>query len=132
MPVPGAAIVTRGSSPEAFRGRTKITILVATDSARQPSLDVPERRRATTQLGDRPSVRSRYSLERVFDTRLRTVSQGSSRIQECWRTSEALLDLDGGAGGLEGLGSLLGGLLGDLLDDGLRGAVHEVLGLLQT
>lgn len=34
--------------------------------------------------------------------------------------------------GLEGLGSLLGGLLGDLLDDGLRGAVHEVLGLLQT
>ena len=42
------------------------------------------------------------------------------------------LDLDGGAGALEGLGSLLGGLLGDLLEDGLRGAVDEVLGLLQT
>src|SRR5690242_14881487 len=45
---------------------------------------------------------------------------------------EVLLDLDGGAGALEGLGSLLGGLLGDLLENGLRGAVHEVLGLLQT
>src|SRR5262249_38904545 len=43
-----------------------------------------------------------------------------------------LLELDGGAGLFElGLG-LVGVFLGDLLDDGLRGGVDEVLGLLET
>src|ERR687893_85573 len=43
-----------------------------------------------------------------------------------------LLDGDRGAGGLEGGLGLLGSVLGDLLEDGLRGAVDEVLGLLEA
>lgn len=43
-----------------------------------------------------------------------------------------LLDLDGRTGALEGLGGLLSGVLGNLLEDRLRGAVHEVLGLLEA
>src|SRR5699024_1512132 len=42
------------------------------------------------------------------------------------------LDRDGGAGALQGLLGLGGGVLVDLLQDGLGGAVHEVLGLLQA
>src|SRR6478735_5345647 len=44
----------------------------------------------------------------------------------------ASLDGDGGAGGLEGLLGLVRGSLVDLLEDGLRGGLNEVLGLLQT
>src|SRR5947208_14241003 len=43
-----------------------------------------------------------------------------------------LLDRNAGAGALERLLRLVGGLLVGLLEDGLRGAVHEVLGLLET
>src|SRR4051812_24107090 len=43
-----------------------------------------------------------------------------------------LLDGDRGAGALEGGLRLLGGLLVDLLQERLRGAVHQVLGLLQA
>src|SRR6201995_4395029 len=42
-----------------------------------------------------------------------------------------LLDLNGGAGALEGSLGLLRGLLVDLLKDGLRRAVDQVLGLLE-
>ena len=42
------------------------------------------------------------------------------------------LELDAAAGGLEGLLGLGSGLLVDLLQDGLGGALDEVLGLLQT
>src|SRR5690606_40914291 len=42
------------------------------------------------------------------------------------------LDGDGGAGGLELLLGLVGLLLGDTLEDGLGGAVDEVLGLLEA
>src|SRR5882757_2873608 len=48
-----------------------------------------------------------------------------------WRRG-VLLDLDRGAGRREGVLGLLRGFLGGLLQDGLRSAVHEVLGLLQT
>src|SRR6266851_3427948 len=52
-----------------------------------------------------------------------------------WRCPEKgrpLLELDGGAGRLELRLGLLGILLGDLLQDGLGGAVDQVLGLLQA
>src|SRR6478735_6843254 len=42
-----------------------------------------------------------------------------------------LLELDGGAGALEGRLRLLGVLLGRLLEHRLRGVVDELLGLLQ-
>src|SRR5690349_10011479 len=42
------------------------------------------------------------------------------------------LELDGGAGALELLLGLLGRSLVDVLEDGLRGAVDEVLGLLEA
>jgi hypothetical protein len=41
-----------------------------------------------------------------------------------------LLELDGGAGGLEGRLCLVSVGLRDVLQDGLGGAVHEVLGFL--
>src|SRR5690606_12420394 len=75
-------------------------------------------RRATTRMDDRSSVLTRYTS--------RGTCCGSGRIRE------VLLDLDRGAGALEGLGGLVGLLLVDLLEDRLRGAVDEVLGLLQT
>src|SRR3954464_7239307 len=37
-----------------------------------------------------------------------------------------------GAGGLEALLGLARGVLGDLLQNGLRGGLHELLGLLET
>src|SRR3954464_14521295 len=43
-----------------------------------------------------------------------------------------LLDGHRGAGALEGCLGLVGGLLGHLFQDRLRGAVHQVLGLLET
>src|SRR5665811_916619 len=42
------------------------------------------------------------------------------------------LEGDGGASALEGSLSLLRNVLGDLLQNDLRGAVNDVLGLLQT
>src|SRR3954470_10998750 len=48
------------------------------------------------------------------------------------RRQPGALDGDGGAGALEGGLGLLRGVLVDLLQDRLGGAVHEVLGLLQT
>ena len=42
------------------------------------------------------------------------------------------LDLDGAAGGLEGSLGLLGDVLLDLLENRLRGALDEILGLLQA
>src|SRR6476619_3041163 len=45
---------------------------------------------------------------------------------------DCLLDGHRGAGALEGCLGLVGGLLGHLLQDRLRGAVHQVLGLLET
>src|SRR5690606_40087998 len=69
-------------------------------------------------MDDRSSVLTRYTS--------RGTCCGSGRIRE------VLLDLDRGAGALEGLGGLVGLLLVDLLEDRLRGAVDEVLGLLQT
>src|SRR5688572_2930090 len=72
-------------------------------------------------MDDRSSVRRRYSPEG-------TVSAFAAVVAD----RGVLLDLDRGAGGLEGLGGLLGGVLGDLLEDRLRSAVHEVLGLLEA
>src|SRR6478609_9636268 len=46
--------------------------------------------------------------------------------------SDASLDGDGGAGGLEGLLGLVRGLLGGVLEDRLGGGLDEVLRLLQT
>src|SRR4051812_23345151 len=105
-------------APGALGGTTKITILRPPEGARQPPHDAPERRRATTRMDDRSSALERYRPRGP-----------ASRAR---RARVVLLDLDGGAGGLEGLGGLLGGVLGDLLEDRLRSAVHEVLGLLQT
>jgi hypothetical protein len=65
----------------------------------------------------------------VIAFRCSRVTRGQESAQ---RAETVLLDRDGGAGGLEGLGSLLGGLLRDLLEDRLRGAVDEVLGLLEA
>src|SRR6202012_4583237 len=48
------------------------------------------------------------------------------------RGAVLLLDLNGGAGALEGSLGLLRGLLVDLLQDGLRRAVDQVLGLLEA
>src|SRR5262245_55948631 len=72
-------------------------------------------------MDDRSSVRQRYS----------PLGPQSARMSP-WRTREVLLDLDGGAGALEGLGGLLSGVLGDLLQDRLRGTVDQVLGLLEA
>src|SRR6478609_11195848 len=47
-------------------------------------------------------------------------------------TSGSSLEGDGGAGGLEDLLGLVRGLLVDLLKDSLRGALDQLLGLLQT
>lgn len=67
-------------------------------------------------MGDRLSVPSRYTGAGV--------SFSDSK--------RSYLTVTEAAGGLEGLGSLLGGLLRDLLEDRLRGAVDEVLGLLEA
>src|SRR5580658_9234475 len=48
------------------------------------------------------------------------------------RSAPKLLDRDGGAGALEGSLGLLRRVLVDLLEDGLGGAVDQVLGLLET
>lgn len=73
-------------------------------------------------MGDRSSVRQRYSATRATVAAREEPSAGS---WDYLTSTEALA-------ALEGLGSLLGGLLGDLLEDGLRSAVDEVLGLLQA
>src|SRR5205807_8193219 len=54
--------------------------------------------------------------------------RGLTRPTPCFR----LLDFDGGAGALELGPGLLGILLGRLLQHGVRGAVDEILGLLEA
>src|SRR5689334_13994388 len=68
----------------------KITLPLTNTGARRPAPDPGECRRATTQMDDRPSVRSRYSPTRPISARSRVLG-----------TRKVLLDLDGGAGALE-------------------------------
>src|SRR5690349_17645738 len=58
--------------------------------------------------------------------------RGSCSTWSRWCGELRSLEGDLGAGALESSLRLLGGLLGDLLQDGLRGGVHQVLGLLQA
>ena len=77
------------------------------------------------RLARRPRTRERAGPDRVVRT----------RPFAAWRQSPegtGSLEGDGGAGALELLLGLLGGRLVDLLEDGLGGAVDEVLGLLET
>src|ERR1700733_843918 len=65
---------------------------------------------------------------------------GVLRVLHCWpgetpgtpQKRTKLLDRDGGAGALKGSLRLLRGVLVDLLKDGLRRAVDQVLGLLES
>src|SRR3954470_4438586 len=79
-------------------------------------------------------IRAYRSLPRPGFARVAVRRRGGrlSAYRPFGRACSDLLERDLGAGTLEGGLRLLGRLLGDLLQHRLRGAVHEVLGLLQA
>src|SRR5690606_6085870 len=87
--------------------------------------------RPRARHAEEPSAGSGQSSPRGGGAHL-SETRSLRRLPSIGLTSRRSLQGDGGAGGLQGLLRLVGGLLVDLLQDGLRRALDEVLGLLQT